>query len=201
MMKRLSLSIALLSLALCANAQSALVAETGKEYTLAEFSLYPKRIEFGLSFGQAGSFSDYARFGMGANILYNGFYLDFIKADPQHKYNNEISDTDWNDTCAFSINIGYQVPILSWLRIMPLVGYAQTNDGITDGSSLNLSSGDETITWYHSYDVTPGSRKHYFNYGGGISVQPCQWFSVNLAATRHALYGGIGINLLAFAQQ
>ena len=123
-MKRLFFSIVLAVIAIGAAAQSGAVAEVGKEYKLAEFLINPSRMEAGLTIGQVGSFSDYARFGLGANVLYNGFYLDFIEADPQHKYNNEISDTDWNDTCAFAINIGYQIPILSWLRIMPLVGYA-----------------------------------------------------------------------------
>ena len=31
------------------------------------------------------------------------------------------------------------IPALSWLRIMPLVGYSQTNEGITDGSSASGS--------------------------------------------------------------
>ncbi|MBO4634218.1 MAG: hypothetical protein J5669_02465 [Bacteroidales bacterium] len=200
-MKRLFFSIFLAVIAIGAAAQSGAVAEVGKEYKLAEFLINPSRMEAGLTIGQVGSFTEFARFGMGANILYNGFYLDFIEADPQHKYNNEISDTDWNDTCAFAINIGYQIPILSWLRIMPLVGYAQTNEGITNGSSLNLSADSDSISWYHDYKVTPGSRTHYFNYGGGISVQPCRWFSINLIGTRCALYGGFGLNLLEFARR
>ena len=38
-----------------------------------------------------------------------------------------------------------------------------------------------------------------FNYGGGLSVQPLKWFSVNLVYTRYAIYGGISVNFLAFA--
>ncbi|MCR5017447.1 MAG: hypothetical protein K6A64_01460 [Bacteroidales bacterium] len=33
------------------------------------------------------------------------------------------------------------------------------------------------------------------------SVQPCKWFSINLCATRTALYGGVGINFMAFADR
>ena len=199
-MKKLFLSVVISLIAICANAQAGAVAEIGKEYTLAEFLIYPRRIEAGLTIGQVGSFTDYARFGMGANVLYNDFYLDFLEADPQHKYSSDYSDVQWNDTCVFAINIGYQIPILSWLRVMPLVGYGQTNDGITDGSSMNVSADSDNITLYHTYKVTPGSRTHYFNYGGGISVQPCRWFSINLIGTRCALYGGFGLNLMAFVR-
>ena len=200
-MKKLFLSVALMVITIGATAQSGVVAEVGKEFTLAEFLINPGRMDAGLTLVQVGSFSDYARFGMGASLLYNGFYLDFLEAEPQHKYTGDISDTQWNDTCVFSINVGYQIPILSWLRIMPLIGYAQTNDGITDGSSLSMSTDSDSISWYHNYKVTSGSRTHYFNYGGGISVQPCRWFSINLIGTRCALYGGIGLNLLEFARR
>ena len=200
-MKRLFLSVALMVITMGATAQSGGGGGIGKDFDLFDFSLNASRLEMGINLGQAGSFSDYARFAVGANLLYNGFYLDFILADPEHKHYSGITDTKWNDTCAFSLNFGYQIPIVDWLRVMPLIGYAQTNDGVTDGSSLHLSTGDTTTTWYHDYEVTPGSRKHYFNFGGGFSVQPWEWFSINLIVTRHAIYGGIGFNVLEFAMR
>lgn len=200
-MKKLFLSLMLLLSVIGASAQSGGVATLEKEFTLFSFEANFKRLEFGLNIGQVGSFTDYARFGMGANLLVGGFYLDFLHAEPQHKYDSHVSDTQWNDNQAFCINAGYQIPILNWLRIMPLIGYAQTNDGITDGSSMSVSTSDDSLTFYHRYEVTPGSRTHYFNYGGGISVQPCMWFSINLVATRYALYGGVGMNILALARR
>ncbi len=198
-MKRLVISLLLIAACLStARAQSA-GGGIGAEVHLFDFPLNVKRLEAGLTIGQAGSFSEYARFGMGASILAGGVYVDFIHADPQHKYDHRVGDVKWNDTEAFSINAGYQIPILSWLRIMPLVGYSQTNEGITDGSYMDWDSASEGSSWYHRYIVTPGSRAHYFNYGGGISVQPSKWFSVNIIATRYALYGGISLNILSFA--
>lgn len=44
-----------------------------------DFSLNGSRLEAGLTAGQLGSFTDYARFGMGAYVMYDGFHLDFIK--------------------------------------------------------------------------------------------------------------------------
>ena len=84
---------------------------------------------------------------------------------------------------------------------MPLLGYAQTNDGITDASETIFDYDEDSgVSTYHPYKVTPGSRQHYFNYGGGLSIQPCKWFSINLVGTRHAIYGGIGIDIIAIAQ-
>lgn len=186
-MKRLLIIAALVAVAFSANAQ------------VFDFSNNNNRYEFGLTLGQAGSFTQYADFGMGLSAMVWGGYIDFIKSDAQHKYDNHVSDTTWNDTEAFSINLGYQIPILRWLRVMPLVGYSQTNEGITDGSTVNISSSENSGTMYHDYDVTPGSRKHYFSYGAGLSVQPLRWFSINAVVTSKAIYGGISLNFLAFA--
>ncbi len=85
---------------------------------------------------------------------------------------------------------------------MPLVGYMQTNEGITDASKLNAEADDDsTVTLYHPYKVTPGSRIHYFDFGGGISVQPLKWFSINLIYTRYSIQGGIGISIQSFAHE
>lgn len=51
----------------------------------------------------------------------------------------------------------------------------------------------------HTYTVIPGSRVHYLNYGGGVSIQPLKWFSINLAYTRRAVYGGFAIDIDALA--
>ena len=187
-MKKLVIFVVLLSIAAGARAQ------------IIDFSLNSQRVEAGLNFGQAASFTDYARLALGASVNICGVYVDYLKASPQHRYADTISDEKWDDTCAFCINAGYQFPIVSWLRIMPLLGYAQTNEGVTDGSSLRVESTDDSFNLYHPYKVTPGTRTHYFNYGGGLSIQPCKWFSINLIATRNALYGGIALDMMSFTE-
>lgn len=169
-----------------------------KEYHLFDFTFNASRLEGGVTAGLVGSFTDRTRFGMGGYVLYNGFYIDFLNAEPQHKFHAYETDERWNDNAAFSIHAGYQIPVVKWLRIMPIIGYTQTNEGITDGTTVNMGTGDETASWYHDYTVTPGSRLHYFNYGGGLSIQPCKWFSINLIASRYAIYGGIGLDVMSF---
>ena len=156
-----------------------------------------------MNFGQMAFNTQYARFGMGVNTLAWGVYLDLNMTAAQHKFDRKFSDTQWNDDEFFNISLGYQIPILSWIRVMPLVGYAQTNEGITDASTINIdiSPGEESnsASIYHTYTVTPGSRVHYLNYGGGISIQPLKWFSINFAYTRFAVYGGFAIDIDALA--
>lgn len=172
----------------------------GAKAQVFDFSSNTGRIEAGINIGQAGSFTEYAHVGFGANLCIYGIYVDWLKAEPEHKFSDTVSDTKWNDTSAFCINAGYQLPVFSWLRLLPLVGYAQTNEGITDGTKLRVDADEDSISFYHPYKVTPGSRIHYFNYGCGLSVQPCKWFSINAVASRYAIYGGITINLVAFSQ-
>ena len=190
-MKRYIISLVLLSVTICAHAQ------------LLDFSSNNNRFEAGLNFGQMAFNTEYARFGMGMNMLAWGVYLDLNSTIAQHKFDREVSDTLWDDDEFFNINLGYQIPIFSRIRIMPLLGYAQTNEGITDASTINIdiSPGEESnsASIYHTYTVTPGSRVHYFNYGGGISIQPLKWFSINFAYTRFAVYGGFAIDIDALA--
>lgn len=198
-MKRLFVILTFLGLSVSAGAQAASGASVGKEIKLFDFPLNTMRFEAGINIGQVASFSDYARFTLGANVMVAGFYLDFMSADPEHKY-SPTSNTKWNDHKAICIDAGYQFPINKWLRVMPLIGYVQTNDGITDASETYWDYDEDSgFSTYHPYKVTPGSRLHYFNYGGGLSIQPCKWFSINLVGTRHAIYGGIGVNLIAIA--
>ena len=184
-MKRYIISLVLLFVTVCAHAQ------------LFDFSSNNNRYEIGLNLGQMAFNTQYARFGMGMNTFAWGVYLDFNMTAAQHKFDRKFSDTQWDDDEFFNINLGYQIPILSWIRVMPLLGYAQTNEGITDASTFNINPGEElsSTSIYHTYTVTPGSHVHYFNYGGGVSIQPLKWFSINFAYTRYAIYGGFAIDI------
>ena len=145
-MKRYITSLVLLIVTVCAHAQ------------LFDFSSNNNRYEIGMKFGQMAFNTQYARFGMGVNTLAWGVYLDLNMTAAQHKFDRKFSDTQWNDDEFFNINLGYQIPILPWIRVMPLLGYAQTNEGITDASTINIdiSPGEESnsASIYHTYTVT-----------------------------------------------
>lgn len=185
-MKKTLIIVALLTIAFSANAQ------------WFDFSNNMKRFEIGFTVGQAGSTTEYAGIGVGANLVAFGVQVDFLHKGPEHQYDNHVESKLYNDHVAWVLNGGYQIPVLNWLKVVPMAGYCQTNDGITDASTINISGGEYSASFYHDYDVIPGSRKHYFNYGCGIALQPLSWMSINAAYTKYAIYGGLSINIIGF---
>ena len=164
-----------------------------------DFASNNGRLEAGLNVGKSGWTTTYEAWALGVDLVVYGVQLSFIQAGPEHKYDHHITDTQWNDKVACTINVGYQIPVLPWVRIVPTLGYCQTNDGVTDGSSVNISWDEGSGTMYHDYKVTPGSRTHHFNYGAGLSIQPLKWFSINGTFSRYAIYGGFTLDLVALA--
>ena len=168
-----------------------------------DFSNNSHRYGIGLEFGAVGTTGmtdTYNYRDLGGGISFNvwGFYIDYIKAGPEHRYDNHVREVQWEDSVAYALNFGYQIPVLSWLRVMPMVGYCQTNYGLTDASTVNVEVDESSASMYHDYDVTPGSRRHYFNYGVGLFVQPIKWIDVYGVYSRNAIYGGISLNMGAF---
>ena len=137
-MKRYIVSLVLLFVTVCAHAQ------------LFDFSSNDNRYEIGLNLGQMAFNTQYARFGRGMNTLAWGVYLDFNMTAPQHKFDRKVSDTLWDDDEFFNINLGYQIPILSWIRVMPLPytihtpsprAAVSTTSIMAEASPSSLSSG------------------------------------------------------------
>ena len=163
------------------------------------------RYEIGLNLGMTGINTGFEQFGWGASLSAWGVYLDFTSAGPMYKYDNRVASMNdpanlrfLPDSTTTTINLGYQIPVLPWLRVMPLVGYCQTNYGVTDMGTLNAETSENSTTLYHDYTVTPGSRKHYFNFGVGLSIRPVKYIDIYGVYSRRAIYGGISINLDAF---
>ena len=160
-----------------------------------DFASNKERYSLGFNLGMAGIGCNYKDFSFGAGLSAYGVYLDFIAASPEHKYDNHVTPNYYNDTSVTSISLGYQIPVLPWLRIMPLVGHIHTSAGVTDASTVNIEvNGEYSATMYHDFDVH--RRYHYFNYGCGLVVDPIQWASLSAVYTRHAIYGGISVNLM-----
>ena len=180
-MRKSVILAALMAVAMSANAQ------------WFDFSNNVGRFDVGANLGVVGIGCDYSNFGVGGVICVYGVYVDFLSVSPEHKYDNHVTPNMYNDTAALSINIGYQIPVLPWLRIMPLVGHCHTSAGLTDATTVNIEVNDNSATMYHDFNVT--SRRHYLNYGCGLIIQPIQWVNVYAVYTRHAIYGGISVSL------
>ena len=163
-----------------------------------DFANNEDRATAGFQVGAAGFGTDYADIGIGASLSFYGVYIDFLLSGPEHKTDNHVNNTLWQDDEAWSLNVGYQIPILRWLRIAPIVGYAQENYGITDASTVNIAVNENSGSIYHDY--YPQERFHHFNYGAGLFVQIGRYVELYGVGTRYAIYGGIGLNLTNLAQ-
>ena len=154
------------------------------------------RASIGLNLGSVGynyNFrtlnTDLANFGAGACLSIGGVYLDFIYQAPEHRITNEVGVNDWRDHTALAINVGYQIPVLSWLFVTPLVGYSNQTEGWTRANDIHASNNSIV----HKYDRE--HVYHHFNYGAGLMFRPFPFIELGAYATTHAIYGNISFSL------
>lgn len=196
-MKKSILFVALATLAMSASAQ------------WFDFSQNVHRYSIGFNLGQAGNNAQFHDFGCGASLSAWGVYVDFVTTGPMYKYDNRLASINdpasvrfLPDSTSTIFNLGYQIPVLPWLRIMPLIGFNVNTSGHTDlathSAETTGSSESVSVQLYHDYNRE--SRWTYLNYGGGISVRPIKWINIYGVYTIHAIYGGISLNLEAFAK-
>lgn len=157
------------------------------------------RLTVGFQLGSAGVNTDYGGFAWGVSASLVGVYFDFLIASPQHQNDKHVNNILWQDDEAFTINLGYQIPVLPWLRIAPIIGYSQTNYGITDMSTVNIERGEYSSSIYHDYYIQ--KRFHEFNYGAGLFLQPFRYIELYGVYTARSIYGGISLNLTALADK
>ena len=166
------------------------------------------RYEIGVNLGMAGMNTGFHDFGFGASLSAWGVYLDVLAAGPMYKYDNRVASMNdpanvrfLPDSTTTTVNLGYQIPVLPWLRVMPLIGFNVCTSGHTDMAthSAEVSNNGEyvNVELYHDYN-----REYswtYFNFGGGLVVSPLKWLSVYGVYTTHSIYGGLSINLGGFS--
>lgn len=154
------------------------------------------RASIGLNLGMVGYKFDkqvldmgLADFGIGASLSVGGVYFDFIYQAPEHRYEKvKPNQPDWHDHTALTINAGYQIPILSWLFVTPLVGYSNETTGITRAYDVTA----ESNSIVHKYDRE--NIYHHFNYGVGLMLRPFRMIEIGAVATTHAVYGNISLS-------
>ena len=155
------------------------------------------RASIGLNFGSVGYQFDshgvhpgFADFGMGACLSVGGVYLDFIYQSPEHRHAKVTpGQGNWNDHTALTINAGYQIPVLHWLFVTPVVGYSNETTGITKAYDVTA----EQSRIVHKYERE--NIYHHFNYGVGLMLRPFRWVEIGAIATSHAIYGNISLSL------
>lgn len=133
--------------------------------------------------------TDLAGLGFGASVTLQGLYIDFIYQSPEHRYSNLVNVPDWEDHTALTINVGYQIPMLPWLYITPMVGYSNETTGLTLADQITAEHSD-IVHKYVRETLTP-----HFNYGVGLTGRPTEWLGIGGVATSHAIYGNISLYL------
>lgn len=130
--------------------------------------------------------------GVGASVSLVGVYMDFIYRSPEHKWDKTVTLAEYPDQTALTINMGYKIPVTSWLNLIPLVGYSNETSGRTIGNSINVDTENHSI--YHDY--VRDEIYNHFNYGVGLSVKPINWLEIGGVCTAHAVYGNLSFNLM-----
>ena len=171
-----------------------------------DFSNNSEHASVALTIGEAGFGTGYAGFGLGGSLSICGFYIDCLINSPEHLYDKHMYSADSPyrfipDSRAFTISFGYQIPILRWLRIAPIIGYSLTSYGVVDRSAMNIEVDSETSTGRVRHDYIPTEDFDEFNFGGAIFIQPIPSIEIGFVGTRRAIYGSIGFAIDSFESQ
>lgn len=145
-----------------------------------------KKWNIGLLGGCMGYADNLAMGAFGMNTTVKGFYADFLVLPRAHA--NDTNVGKWDDKQCFGFHAGYQIPIVKALRIVPMVGYSHVSEGTTDGSSWNV--GNSGIV--NSY--RPKTKNNGFDYGAMVVVN-IKKVNIDIAVTRHAIFGGVAMEL------
>ena len=148
----------------------------------------------GYHLGNKQAQKDLAGFGFGVSASLVGFYADFIYQNPEHRWDRKVTQVEYDDHTALAINVGYKIPVLPWLNIIPLIGYSNETTGKTLGNSIGVDTESHSI--YHDYNVE--HRYNHFNYGVGLSVKPIKWLEIGGVCSASAIYGNVSVNLMKF---
>lgn len=167
-----------------------------------DFSNNSKHVTAGITIGEAGHGAGdspwgkpYAGVGVGGSLSFLGIYADCLINGPEFQYDNHVRQENVEDQRAFTVNFGYQIPVLPWLRIAPIIGYSQTSYGYTDYSSVNIEVDSETSTGRMYHDYLPSDENHEFNFGAGIFIHPFKYVELSFIGTKRAIYGGLSFYL------
>ena len=144
----------------------------------------------GYHMGNSQAEKNLAGFGFGVSASLVGFYADFIYQNPEHRWDRKVTQVEYDDHTALAINVGYQIPVSSWLYVTPLIGYSNETTGKTLGNSIGIDVERRSI--YHEYKRL--TMENHFNYGVGLMFRPIEMLEIGAVASSHAIYGTISFS-------
>ena len=144
-----------------------------------------KNLSLGVMYGKIGASEEISQNAWGLNLQIFGLYFDCM--GKPRKHGNDVAIDKWKETEAVSYHFGYQIPIVEYVRIIPIIGYYSVKTGTTDG---------------YNWSVTQNGISNAFNIDkkncgmdcGGVLVLNYSFVCLYGAYTKHnQFYGGVGI--------
>lgn len=144
-----------------------------------------KTIGFGFQMGTIGLGKEFTLFGFGFNFTYKSIYVDFLVNGAEHGSSSQVGT--WNDNQGIAVHLGYKVPINEKLSLIPMIGYGEINEGITNGYKY---SADENGI-HNSYSAT---WRHGGLDLGASAVLNMGKYDIYLTGTLWSVSAGIGVS-------
>ena len=160
--------------------------ESMKLNTKFDFNEERNNLCFGLHIGTSGHHQGITKVIALMSVSYKGFYFDIGGMPAIHS--SDVRVDKWNDSRAFLTHIGYSVPVASFLRITPLVGYSMTESGITNGYDWRYDSNGI----YNKFEKADDANG--FDYGGQLTIN-INRFNIHATYTKYSWYFGIGFDI------
>lgn len=120
----------------------------------------------------------------GIGVTVRGFHLTIGGLSSTHE--NDIDVGTWNEKSSCMIQIGYQIPLVKSVRVIPIIGIAGVGEVHTDGYDYDISHSGTV------HNKVTNDLKYKFDYGVRV-VFNHRKLIINLAASRYTLSGGIGL--------
>lgn len=157
---------------------------------------YNKSTSFGVQFGAVDQQNDFGFQTLMFHVSVYGVYAD-IGGWPR-SHGNDVRIDKWDDESCFMFHLGYQIPLCSWFKVTPLMGYYKHESGMTDG--YHWRSGNNGIV--NKFDVH--DKFNGFDYGVNAmfhirlnNKENKPGYSLQLGGTytRNAWYAGLGLDI------
>lgn len=150
-----------------------------------------KNISIGAHFGAVGQNEDMGLQIIMLNVTVYGVYIDFGGWPQSH--GSDINVGIWEADKAELFHIGYQLPVTNWLKITPLIGYANDETGYTNGYNYKIDQ-----YGIHNQFISETGISD-FDFGGQakfeIPINKKTSIDIMGTYTKYSWYGGIGVTI------
>ena len=158
---------------------------------------YNKSASFGVQFGAVDQQNDFGFQTLMFHVSVYGVYADIGGWPRSHGGDTRIDK--WDDENCFMFHLGYQVPLCSWFKVTPIMGYYNHKSGTTNGHYWKVGNNGvvnkfEVKDTYSGFDYGVNAMFHiHLNKQENSTTRT----SLQLGGTytRNAWYAGLGLDI------